>query len=895
MIAHPPWTVSGEISSKRVRQFAEKAWPADPGQGVEEALKDLARCRHADGIIRMEHVHIRLVRSEDLYVRCINCGRVHLHRGVGVCTRCFQPLDWDTAPKEPVRVLYARSFLARRVHRTDTPAGEVSFRLHCEELTGQTEYPERRQREFKGIFLPRLSSLETLDDDNDDDSGFVLGTIDPLFRRKAEIDLLTVTTTMEVGIDIGPLQVVLQANMPPQRFNYQQRVGRAGRRGQAFSMALTICRTKSHDLYYFRHPKKMTGDTPPTPFLTKRLKNIAERFLWKGWLWQVFKTLREDVRREGRIYPGDLLSPPDIHGEYLPTTFLPDADGIDWLSSIESWLHATKKDAVALCRDLCEGSDEISLAPDEVQVLHAIDDVLDNARQIGLAHSLAEGGYLPMYGMPTRVRQLYLRLRRDGNRTDWSTVDRDLDLAIYEFAPGSTVVIDKREHLAIGFTSDLGEPLPVPRDQVLTTYQDTAFSATFHLLECGACRAWTEVKAQEVPEECVSCGSKLHPELAKECRVPNAFRTDLPAFPRTRQDEVDSGVRHRSIQAEGRQLDFVKLSGFGPTASWTLSLSHPEMGLSRTFRLNRGPRLEDDDSHHFEIKLGKEVKPYRKHHIELPRQYVSTHDRLASRVAKTFEPEKGPERIWLAAPKVTDALYLSPCGRRANLSLHRLPGRLDSLPENEEELHKVTRWLGVRSAATSASYLIANRASLELDIDPEEFDVLEPRLYGKTDRQPLLQITDNLVNGAGFCEYLSSSDESELEQSEPPNGLPRVASYIESMLTDENAYPLSEFLKPEHTCDTSCYKCLRRYGNQPFHALLDWQLGLAFLRTMVDPSYQCGLDGSFKEKELIHWPSQRPRLQSRWLNDLMVASLKCFMVYQPSKCNCANRSSVRGY
>ncbi|MCP6071631.1 hypothetical protein NL367_28730, partial [Klebsiella pneumoniae] len=83
------------------------------------------------------------------------------------------------------------------------------FRLNVEELTGQTDDFSDRLRKFKGIFVDKMSELEKLD---------------------AEIDMLAVTTTMEVGIDIGSLQSVYQANMPPQRFNYQQRVGRAGRR-----------------------------------------------------------------------------------------------------------------------------------------------------------------------------------------------------------------------------------------------------------------------------------------------------------------------------------------------------------------------------------------------------------------------------------------------------------------------------------------------------------------------------------------------------------------------------------------------------------------------------------------------------------------------------------------
>jgi len=83
------------------------------------------------------------------------------------------------------------------------------------------------------------------------------------------------------------------------------------------------------------------------------------------------------------------------------------------------------------------------------------------------------------------------------------------------------------------------------------------------------------------------------------------------------------------------------------------------------------------------------------------------------------------------------------------------------------------------------------------------------------------------------------------------------------MLQDDSKFPLSELQKTQHeSCDTACYRCLLRYGNQAFHGLLDWPLGMVYLRAMVDRSFRCGLDGDFNSPGLRVWPAIARRVAS---------------------------------
>lgn len=266
----------------------------------------------------------------------------------------------------------------------------------------------------------------------------------------------------KASVDIGSLRAVLLANMPPQRQNYQQRVGRAGRRGDPLSVALTVCRDRSHDGYYFAHPQEMTGAAPSEPYLTTDREAIFSRVVRAEALRMAFDRLADNDAQfaEGR----------NIHGQF----------------GLAHEFDATRE--AALRRYLGERSAEIESvvvallehtllgetigAPtlagqvtgglvDEVSAIAGLAD-----EHPDLSQRLAERGLLPLYGFPTQVRYLFLDAPR--NSESWppsGALDRDLRLAITEYAPGNEVVREKLVHTSIGLvgfrpTGFRPEPLP---------------------------------------------------------------------------------------------------------------------------------------------------------------------------------------------------------------------------------------------------------------------------------------------------------------------------------------------------------------------------------------------------------------------------------------------------
>ncbi|MEG3973323.1 DEAD/DEAH box helicase [Microcoleus sp. herbarium8] len=759
-------------------------------QELNPALKS-AICeygQHHHFKLNPRHLSVRVAVSDDPVWQCESCQRHHLHRSGGVCTNCLANLSAE--PNKICEDLYDRNYFATQAVNKRQP-----LRLHCEELTGQTDDQAERQRHFRNIIV----------NFGEQDRDFI-----PVVDI---IDILSVTTTMEVGIDIGSLMAVVMANMPPMRFNYQQRAGRGGRRGQPFAIVLTLCRGRSHDEFYYRHPEKITGDPPPVPFLAMSQVEITQRLLTKECLRRAFIA--------AGVNCWEVEKKPDSHGEF---------------GTVENW-HNTEQRRDKICNWL-KTSSEVTQVINSLLVgvegidrdnleIYARQELFDKINECannleltgdGLAERLAEGGILPMYGMPSRVRDLY---HHDPSRKQKvPTIDRDLDLAVSEFAPGSEKTKDKRIYTAIGFTASL---IPDTKNGLVPAGEP--LSDRQWMLRCQRCQHTDTSNTIFEDTVCPKCAATEEEGFRVfQWAVPLAFRTSLTPG-KDAKDEYDALITGAGSVAESQPQKFELVNNTNTQTAFSES--------GRVFRVN------DNRGQLFKGATGNAT--FGRGDKVLTNQWIDERFQNTNNGVK-FKQQGESEKIAIVAPKTTGVLRIKPAAVPDGLCLD-----------------PVARGSAVKAAFYSAAFMVRAVAAQELDIDPEELDVSglrQAELEDTGEKVGEIVISDRLANGSGFTYWLANHWEDIL---------------LDKILHSQNSFA-EAIMSPEHRqkCDSSCYDCLQQYRNMNYHGLLDWRLGLSLLRGLASSNFQCGLDGHFSTPDLENWV-----LKATVLRDIFCASFSC--------------------
>ncbi len=458
----------GQVFSKNIREIM--GWEENGREAEQWALilknRFLDKADNDRYYLDLSRIKPRFDLNHQWY-RCDRCSELTPYLLKGKCPSCQS----DKVHKMSEEEIKAMDFWRKPIY--EALDGKAIRSIDTEEHTAQLSHKDQEDS-----FWSKTEEYE-------------LRFQDFLQEGQSPVDILSSTTTMEVGIDIGSLVAVGLRNIPPMRENYQQRAGRAGRRGSSLSTIVTFCEDGPHDSLYFNNPVPMFRGDPRRPWIDVSSEKIVQRHLGMIALQSYLRTKSKSLDAAAAIdfLDEELFSFENYLGNYdiAPSDILIPFGSEAVLKTYKSALIKSLK--------------ELKRKRDAHPELFETGEETYTGRK-SLLDALYEEGAIPTYSFPKNVVSMYIQ---DSNGKIKYQVERGLDVALGEYAPGRAIVVDKATYQIGGLfypRKTKGATAPSPTSSFL---RDENYNKPIQ--ECNQCD-WFGLK-EEGQETCPFCGSPI--------------------------------------------------------------------------------------------------------------------------------------------------------------------------------------------------------------------------------------------------------------------------------------------------------------------------------------------------------------------------------------------------